>query len=85
VKPVIGHHYRTAGGGHADIFGLAHHPDTVWSLQGNWYSASDGRFLSYVQVEDGPDGWKHVPGREPHHDLVEDLGLSPHFSPRVAS
>jgi len=83
LKPIIGHRYRTHNGDHADIMGLAQHPNTVWSLQGNWYDAADGRFLSYLRTRRDPEEWSHISGVEPFRDLTEDLGPSPHFNPEA--
>jgi hypothetical protein len=38
-------------------------PSWVWTIQGNWYRQSDGRFIRYLRQANGE--WEHVAMEEP--------------------
>lgn len=77
MKLIIGHRYRNGRGGVEEVGGLTKHDGAwVWTIQGNWYRKSDGRFIvSYgIRARDQQLGIEHKPNETATVlDLIEEV------------
>lgn len=49
IELEIGKTYESRDGRIATIGGVTHeHPEWVWSVQGNWYERTTGRYIGYA-------------------------------------
>lgn len=71
---VDGQQYKDGWGVTQTVGGTTQvNPDWVWTVQGNWYRRSDGRFVRYVPVNPNRrDGhYRHVAADKPSNwDLI---------------
>lgn len=74
----IGKSYTDGWGKSHQVGGLtAVNPDWVWTVQGNWYRKSDGRYISYRLIDPSkPDSTRrHAPSAiATNWDLVVPKG-----------
>jgi len=74
----IGKRYRTPLGIIEEIGGFTRkYKEWVWTIQGNWYRQSDGRYITYRKLQGDSkleEMWIHEPVEQPSDlDLIEEV------------
>ena len=83
MKLEIGKRYRTPRGIIEEIGGFTRkYKEWVWTIQGNWYRQSDGRYITYRKLQGDcmnaerklEEMWIHEPADEPTGlDLIKEV------------
>lgn len=69
MKIVIGTEYVDGRGNRVNIMGATRdNPDWLWSLRGNWYAASSGKFV----WTDSKTFSHHLLAKQTPHDIVKE-------------